>query len=354
MQTILKKLNASALLVTDKHDIFHFTGFQASFAFLIVLKSKSYLFTDSRYQNPAQKLASEELTVIIAEDLPKQIQTIQVKHKIKTVVFQGSNLSYAKYRAFKRMFKSASFIADKSMISSQRAIKSATAIKKLAQAQAINELTLKSTLKHLKPGITEIQLRNIMLIEALKHGAEGFSFEPIIGFGKNSANIHHSPGKTKLKRDHLVLIDMGVQVDNYHSDMTRCFLPESASPLQIQTYETLLTAQSASIEAIQTGVTCKKLDDICRQVLKANPHAETFTHALGHGIGLEVHESPTISSKSPRKNQLEKNMVITIEPGIYIKNKFGIRIEDMLVVSDQGSKNLTNFPKAIKDSYWSA
>lgn len=354
MQTILKKFNASALLITDKHDIYNLVDFQASFAFLIVLKNKSYLFTDSRYQNLANKLAGKELTVVIAENLLKQVQTIQAKHKIKTVVFQDSNLSYAKYRAFKRMFKSASFIADKSMISSQRAIKSATALKKLAKAQAINELTLKSTLKHLKLGVTEMQLRNIMLIEALKHGAEGFSFEPNIGFGKNSANIHHSPGNTKLKKDHLILIDMGVQVDNYHSDMTRCFLPKSATPLQIQTYETLLAGQSASIEAIQTGASCKKLDDICRKVLKTNQHAETFAHALGHGIGLEVHEVPTISSKSPIKNKLEKNMVITIEPGIYIKDKFGIRLEDMLVVTDKGSKNLTNFPKDIENCYWSA
>ena len=227
-----------------------------------------------------------------------------------------------------------------------RAIKTSKEIELLTKAQRLNEKTLKKSLPNLKVGVTEKEFANTIKINALKLGADDFSFEPIVAFGKNSANIHHSPTNTKLKQTDVVLIDMGVSLNGYQSDMSRTFLPKNPNQEQKQAYLKVLSSFKTGIQSSKDGITIKKLDQLSREPLTP----DNFHHALGHGVGLDVHELPYITPKS--KKSLAKNMVITIEPGLYLKNKFGIRIEDVVIVSQNGGKSISKFPIDISQVIW--
>ena len=158
---------------------------------------------------------------------------------------------------------------------------------------------------------------------------------------------HHENTSKKLKKGELVLIDMGVFYKGYASDMTRMVFTKSPTPLQEKVYNLVLESQEAAIQAMKPGISCKKLSKTARKILKDANYEDKFTHSLGHGIGLEVHEAPTLSYRSP--NTLKVGNVVTSEPGIYLPGKFGVRIEDMIVITRKGHQNITTAPKSIKD-----
>ena len=232
-----------------------------------------------------------------------------------------------------------------------RAVKTSEEIKLIAKSQQINEKTLKAALKLLKPGIKEKNLAWKIIDIGHQLGAEDISFEPIVAFGKNSASPHYTPAETKYKKSDVVLIDMGMKYKGYCSDMTRTFLPKKASSSLIDHYELVLTAQENCIQNVRAGHKGTHGDFLSRSVFEAVDLAEKFTHSNGHGVGLEIHEAPSLSIKQKRKDRtmkLVENMVITVEPGLYFEGKYGIRIEDMIVVGKSKNKNLTKFPKKIE------
>ena len=345
MQNLLTKFKAQALLITNKTDIRHHTEFNGSFGILLVLKNTAYLLTDPRYEN-AKNLESDKLSVVISSDIKKDLMKIKNKHKLQSIAFQSSELNYDTYLGYKKIFKGCKFIRDKNLISKLREIKTESHIQKIKQAQKINELVLETVRKEFKIGVSEKQIANEIKITALKHGVDGFSFEPIVAFGKNSANIHHSPTTNKLKAGDVILIDMGVCVNGYQSDMSRTFISQNASEQIKSDYKKVLESFTHGIKNSKKNKAIKQLDQECREILKP----DDFAHSLGHGLGLEVHELPYLSKKS--KSKLEKNMVITIEPGIYRSNKYGIRIEDVVVVGSENGKSVSNFPSDISQVIW--
>ncbi|NGX47987.1 MAG: hypothetical protein K1000chlam3_01373, partial [Chlamydiae bacterium] len=195
--------------------------------------------------------------------------------------------------------------------------------------------------KKVRPGVTEIELAKQLELYCLKNGAESMSFEPIVAFGKNTALPHHHPGKTKCKENDIILFDLGVMLEAYASDMTRMDFIGKVDPKLRQLHDINKAAQQVALSKCRPGVALKELDLAARRVMKNAGLEEYFIHSLGHGIGLEVHEYPRIKFDGPDRNlKLEAGMAITIEPGLYLSGKGGVRYEDTVVITPKGYVNL--------------
>lgn len=183
----------------------------------------------------------------------------------------------------------------------------------------------------LKGSITEKQLAEKLRQWAVELGADGLSFDPIVAFGTNSSSPHHHPSSRKLSKGHVVQIDIGARVNGYCADQSCVFFTAKKTPLQKRVFAAVSEAKSASINAIKVGVTNHKLDQIARDILKEENLEQYFTHSLGHGVGLDIHEGVSLSLKA-KKTKLLKGEIITIEPGVYIPEKFGMRLEEEIIV----------------------
>lgn len=330
-------------IITHLTNIRYLIGFTGTAGFMVLTPKKNYFFTDFRYRGFAQQLEKNpikdpfefiELDAIGSEKLKKLFAH-------KTVDFEAAHLSVAELESWKKRFPTSKFLSSKQTTELLRTIKTPEEIFKLKKSQQINEATLKAVRKLLKPGVTEQEIAWKIKVIGHDLGAEDISFEPIVGFGPHSAVPHHQNTGSKLKASDLVLIDMGMKWGGYCSDMTRTFLPRKYTSEQADVYLKVLEAQTLAIAAIKPGITCSKLDKIARDSMGND--AEFFGHSLGHGVGLDVHEAPNLSSRS--KDTLQAGMVVTVEPGIYLDGRFGVRIEDCGLVTEKG---YDNFMKAEK------
>src|SRR3989344_4697853 len=241
-----------------------------------------------------------------------------------------------------------------------RAVKSKKELANIIKAQRISERVSEDVLKKLKPGVTESAAAGFVTNRFKKYGAPILSFEPIVSFGKNTANVHHKPGKTKLKRGDIVMLDFGCTVNHYCSDMTRTFFAGEPTKRQKKIYLDVLKAQKKALEKIKSGERrAKVIDKAARNFLTQKHKAKSFPHGLGHGIGAVIHEWPNFKPKS--EDVLPVGCVMTVEPGLYFRDSrrrqgfggqggFGVRIEDMVLITKKGLKNLTNFPKDLESA----
>lgn len=237
------------------------------------------------------------------------------------------------------------------LIHDVRAVKNKRELASIIKAQRISEQVLKDTLKKLKDGVTEIEIANFIKKSFSKYGAPILSFPPIVAFGKNTANIHHEPNKTKLKKGDFVMFDIGTTVNHYCSDMTRTYFwgnQKEMSAKHKKVYLDVLRAQELAMEKIKKGERrCAVIDKTARNFL-AKKYKDNFKHGLGHGVGTVIHEWPNFKPKSP--DILPIGCVMTVEPGIYLKGFGGVRIEDMILITKNGYKHLTNLPSDLKNA----
>jgi Xaa-Pro aminopeptidase len=231
------------------------------------------------------------------------------------------------------------------LINEVRAIKSKKELANIIRAQSISELVLRYAVSKLYTGITEIQVSNLIKKSYISHGVDVLAFPPIVAFGKNTANIHHEPGKTKLKKGDTIMLDFGGTVNQYCSDMTRTFFWGEPSAKQKKVYNDVLEAQNRAIKKIMSGEKRASVIDKVARGFLAKKYKNNFQHGLGHGIGTVIHEWPNFKPKS--KDILPAGCVMTVEPGIYLKGYGGVRIEDMVLITKNGCKNLTHFPKDL-------
>jgi Xaa-Pro aminopeptidase len=232
------------------------------------------------------------------------------------------------------------------VIEKQREVKSATEIRLIQKACQITVRVLKTVLRELKFGQTELEVAQKIAQLAARFGAEKLSFDSIVAFGENAACPHAKPGTRKLKHGDAALFDLGVVYRGYSSDMTRTFFTAPPTSKQKQIYEAVLAAQQAGLATIRSGVKAATVDAAVRKILKTAGYEKQFTHSTGHGVGLQIHEAPSLSPKS--KEILKNNMIITCEPGVYLAEEFGVRIEDSVAVTRSGAKILTNFSKKLR------
>lgn len=331
-----------AKLITHLTNVRYLIGFTGTHGFLLMTPKQNFFFTDFRYRGFAQKLERTKSRIPFKfVELNKDFEQVFKKATGRSLEFEANHMRINELAAWKKRFKGISFKPLKSTIEDLRLYKDKEEIKNLKKSQQINEETLKRVIKLFKNGITELELA--WKVKQIGHdlGAEDISFEPIIAFGANSAIPHHQNSLKKFKMGDVVLVDMGMKVKGYCSDMTRTFFTKKPTAEQENVYFKVLEAQEAAIRALKAGVKCAKLDKIARDTMGAD--AQHFGHSLGHGIGLDVHESPSLSSRS--KDTLKENMIVTVEPGIYLPGKFGVRIEDMGRVTKTGYENFTKFEK---------
>jgi Xaa-Pro aminopeptidase len=346
------------LLITKLVNMQYLTGTTCEgFALTQNLKRKTYkkiwLFTDARYLERAKKEVRQGVRVILLSQTQDVLREQMKKLRIKKLGFEAEHMTVARLEQLKKRLRGIKLIPTTGVIEKNRLVKSSDEIRKIQRACVITVKVLRATLPFVRQGVTELGLAEKVRELALEFGAEGLAFDTIVVFGESAAVPHAKPGKRKLKRGDLVLFDLGVKYAGYCSDLSRTFFTAPPTELQQVAYQAVRQAQLKGIATIQVGVKCLAIDEVVRRALKIENRkskienlANYFTHSTGHGVGLEIHEAPSLSPKSP--DALAIGNVVTVEPGVYLPGKLGIRIEDTVAVTASGAKILTIFPKELR------
>lgn len=341
-----------AILISDSFHIGYLTGYtnfshEEREAFVLVTSKQRYIFTDARYSEAVMQLDDFVLLEISANcGLSDHLKDLQSKHRIKSIGIEADNLTVAELRKLENIFTKIEDLK----LHDIRGVKSSEEIERIEKACSIGDKVFKKILKKIKPGTTEKQLATEMELMMRKQQVVP-SFETIVAFGAHSSVPHHQTGKTKLKGGgEFVLLDFGVKVDDYCSDMTRTILVGKADSKQKEIYKTVYEAQKKAAEFLDrqikkgVAVTGKEVDQVAREFIISQGQP-SIPHSLGHGIGLQVHEHPRLSPKS--EDLLVLGMVFSIEPGIYIPGFGGVRIEDLYVIEKNGIRQLTKANKEL-------
>lgn len=334
LRNLLSEKNVEAYLFEDPHDIFYLTGLDASRALLIVSAKDASLFVDGRYLEAAKALSSFDVLDIKNKESFNLVKKSFLKD-VNILGFDASKTSVERYLDLKETFP---YIQAKSNpITELRQIKDEYEIGCFQKSSEILIEAMQFLEKEFKEGVTEKHLSNLLECKGLELGADKTSFRPIVAFGKNAAMPHYKTGEETLKKNTLILIDAGFMKDGYASDMTRCFFYGEAKQIEKKMYDTCLLALKSVLQKVKAGVEIQELDALAREVIEKEGF-DDMPHSLGHGIGLELHEKPILTRKIPSQ-VLKENMVVTIEPGIYLPGIGGVRLEEMILVTKTGYKN---------------
>lgn len=345
LNALLSENGLDGALITSVENIRYISGFTSSDAVLLVTKDERLLFTDFRYYIQAREQAPDfTLVEITYDNLNSKIEEALVRSGVKRCAFEEEKVSVAEFEGYKKM--PAEFVPFGSDITALRLIKDAEEIECLKVAQRMADAAYKEFLTRVHPGMTELECVAELNYACAKQGSEGPSFDPIVGSGPNGAMCHAVPGERRLQAGDLVVVDFGCIYHGYHSDMTRTFGVVDVSDEMKKIYAITLDAQLKALEALKEGITGKELDAIARDHIASFGYGKDFGHSLGHGFGLEIHEAPRASTGS--KDTLLEGMTITVEPGIYLEGKGGVRIEDCCVVTKEGKINLVCSPKELQ------
>ena len=334
----MNKRRINCLLVTKPANVTYATGFLGDDSLAVIIKGRAYLITDSRYTEQAQKECPACTIIERSEPLADAVEKVIKKFRnVNTVTVENST----SLDLFDRLKKTvdARLKRSENIIEALRSIKDAGEIASIEVAARIAAKALEQTLPYIKTEMTENELAGLLELEIRRLGAR-ISFETIVAFGPNASRAHHQPSGRKLKNNDTVLIDFGVKYKGYCSDITRCFAVGRGDKFFEKVFAAVEQAQAAAIKMVRAGVEISKVDAAARQTLEKSG-LPVYGHGTGHGLGIEVHEAPSINQKS--KDTLKAGQVITIEPGVYIPGKIGVRIEDNVLVTQTGCKILTRF-----------
>jgi Xaa-Pro dipeptidase len=332
----------SALLVTSLPNVQYLTGFSGSNAVLVVAPDPDadLLGTDGRYVDQAAAEAPGLPTVIDRATLPA---VLDASGGVGLVVEDGLTLAEA---AVMRQSGREPVVVS-GLVERLRAVKDDDEIAHLEQACTITAAAMSALADEMRPGAREVDLARRLEQLFAELGADDRAFDTIVGSGPHSAIPHHQPGHRALEPGDLVVVDAGARVAGYHADMTRTFLV-AAEPAdwQARIHEVVETAQAAAADAYRPGAELRALDEVARGARAAAAPGDRFTHGLGHGVGLQIHEAPMVGARST--GTICASMVITVEPGVYLPGRGGVRIEDTLVVTDAGPRVLTEAPRGLR------
>ena len=348
-----RSAGSDALLVTHLADVRWLSGFTGSNAALVLTApksgaSKAILFTDGRYTAQARAEARGMRVVIAQKNAAVAACEWLGEQRARRCGFDDSNTTVTSLQQMRAALPAKKrrglFAPVGALVSTLRWIKDADEIAKMRRAAALGCRLFEEILSMMDPGMTENAVAAELEYRARRAGAEGMSFPTIVASGGRSALPHGMASAAKLPRRGFVTLDFGVVLDGYCSDMTRTVHMGRATDEERIVYDAVLAAQEAGVAAVRAGVTGGDVDEAARSVLRAARLDKWFTHSTGHGVGLEIHEGPRLAAK--QKQKLEPGMVVTIEPGVYMPGKFGVRIEDMVLVTSRGAEILTPTTKA--------
>lgn len=345
LQSVLGGI-ADCALITDDINRRYFTGMKSSAGTVLVFADAAYLIIDFRYIEKARATVTA-CEVVQQDKLYDQINELIKKHGAQTCAIESYSVTVTELESLKKQLDCEAVSSDalSESISKLRMIKTLAEVEKIKAAQRIAEKGFEHMLDFIKPGRTERELQLELDYFMLRNGAEALSFDTIALSGCNTSMPHGVPSNKKVENGDFVLLDYGAVVDGYHSDMTRTVAVGEPSDEMKKVYELVLAAQKNAIEKVKAGMTGSSYDAFARSLIKLGGYCENFQHSLGHGVGMEIHEAPNGSPSY--KGSLPVGSVITCEPGIYIAGRFGVRIEDMLYITENGAENLTRSPKEL-------
>lgn len=336
-----------ALLIISPENRKYLTSFISSAGYLVIGNNGSAFFTDSRYIEAAGKKINVCPTYPL-RDFKEDVGDFIFQHGYSKIHIEAERVTVSQLRFLEKNLKQSKIVTDGNLdrsIARLREVKTEEEICKIQKAQKIAEKAFDDILSFIEEGVTELEiaarLENIMRA----NGSEGFSFETIAITGKNTSKPHGVPTYNKVKKGDFVTMDYGAVFDSYRSDMTRTVAVGEVSSEQAEIYNTVLKAQESALSILRSGVKCADADKAARDVIRNAGYGEFFGHSTGHGVGIEIHETPNLAPRS--KALLEAGNVVTVEPGIYIPDKFGVRIEDFVVITEDGYRNLTSSPKNL-------
>jgi len=346
VQDRLDELDTDALFLTSRPNIRWACGFTGSNGLLIVGPEVAHSVTDGRYTEQA-RAEVEGATVHIAEEgLSELVDEDGLLEQYTSVAFQSDNLTVSKRDDLAEAHDDVQWVPQTQVLTTQVASKDDGEIDRIRVAQSITEAVFEDIIDLIEPGMTEREVAAEIVYRHLQRGTESMSFDPIVASGPNAARPHGRPTDRTLRKGELIVIDMGGFRDGYASDMTRTIALGTPSSSARRGYEAVLRAQEAALEDAHAGMTGEELDAVAREVLEDEGLGEHFTHSLGHGIGLQVHEWPRVSRTSDA--ELPVGACVTIEPGVYVpEENYGVRIEDIVVLREGGCENLTRSPKTL-------
>lgn len=343
--SLIESENSDGILLTSPQNLLYATGFTGGEGAAVITKNDALLFVDFRYITQAKAEVSD-FKCVMADKSPVFAAISYIKDMgIKTLAFEDESLSYSTYFSLKEAAENVDFMPIGKKIDELRLIKTLVEAEKIKTAAAIADSAFNEVLSKLSTKMTEKDVALLLYTSLIKEGASGPSFPIISVSGKNSALVHGEPSCKKIEKGDFLLMDFGAVYKGYCSDITRTVVFGNPSGRQKEIYELVLSAQEAALLKIKAGALCKDVDNAARSLIFGAGFKNNFGHALGHGVGLKIHEAPTVSPKSPYA--LKSGMVITCEPGVYIENEFGVRIEDLLLVTDDGYVNFTSSPKNL-------
>ncbi len=336
-----------AALIFDSSNRFYFTGFRSSAGIVIITPQKAVLLIDFRYFEKAKAVVSDLETVLCTNSY-KQIAEILADGDIKEVFLETETLNLSVFGRLKENLKEIKVSDDNKIqncINLLRSVKKAEEIESITAAQEITDKTFSYILDEIKVGKTEKEIALQMEFFARKNGSDGIAFDFIVVSGKNSSLPHGVPTDKKIQNGDFITMDFGARVNGYCSDMTRTVAVGFASDKMRRVYDIVLQAQNLAFKKIRARAVCKEVDAAARDFINKSGFENCFGHGLGHSLGLEIHESPAFNTRDT--SVLKSGTVMTVEPGIYLENEFGVRIEDMVLVTDSGYRNLTKSPKEL-------
>jgi len=352
----MKKEEIDFTFLTSTDNIFYFSGFYSDpherlLALIIFPKEEPILVCPSMEKNDAIQ-AGWKYDIIGYRDTENPWDEIKQKvnariSKTCKVALENDHMNVSRYNAIQASFPEINtFIAVEETINKLRMVKSSDELSKIKEACKWADYAIEFGCSQIAEGKTEMEILAAIEYELKKKGIAKMSFSTMVLTGANGASPHGTPGETSVKKGDLVLFDLGVVVDGYCSDITRTVAYGDISDKQKEIYDTVLKAQLAAIEASKPGVACSTIDLAARNIIKQAGYGDYFPHRLGHGLGMSVHEYPSLTETNPLL--LQEGMVYTIEPGIYVPNVAGVRIEDDVYVTKDGIEVLTKFPKELQ------
>ncbi|MCA9038711.1 MAG: aminopeptidase P family protein [Planctomycetaceae bacterium] len=350
---LLKKQQLEAMLVSNPVNVSYLTGFTGEDSLLILTKDRSILLSDSRFETQIQEECPELEADIrtSGQSLYQALSKLISKLNLSGIGFEASETSFAMWQQLDSDLKNISLVPTRGLVEELRQVKDAGEIAELREAIEQAEKGFAVLQASLVPDMTEQEAANELEHTMRRFGAKGASFDTIVAVGTRAALPHARPTSRKLGEAGFVLIDWGaVNQTGYHSDLTRVLWTGRLSSKLTKVYNVTLEAQQKAIAAVRPGISCREVDRIARSIIENAGYGKKFGHGLGHGIGRDIHEGPRVSPGS--ETILEPGMVITIEPGIYLPEWGGVRIEDDVLVTKEGYEVLTSVPKELEISRW--
>jgi Xaa-Pro aminopeptidase len=343
-----KAAGVDALLVTHLPDVRYLSGFTGSSAAVVLTGSRAVLFTDGRYTAQAKQEAAGMRVVIATKPAVAAACEWMETAKVRRCGFDAAHTSVSALEGMRKVLSAkirrSMLVGVGPLVAALREVKDTEEIARIRAAAQMGCALFDGMLTYLEAGRTEREVAATLEYAARMAGAEGMSFETIVASGERSALPHGRATTARLPKRGFVTLDFGVILDGYLSDMTRTVHLGKAQSGERDVYDFVLEAQEAAVAAVAPGVTAEDVDEAARSVLRRVKLDKYFSHSTGHGVGLEIHEGPRLATK--QKQVLEEGMVITIEPGVYVPGEFGVRIEDMVLVTATGGEILTPSVKA--------